>query len=961
MLIKKIQVAGLKAAVIAVSLALTPTTVFAQDEEAKDESEGNKVVITGSRLKRNQMEGISPVTIISAEDMIAQGHATAYDVINSLSANSGFSSPESSSLGWSAGTQTVNLRGLGSNRSLVLLDFQRLPVTPKAYLGSDNVVNLGMIPIAAIERIEVVSTGASAIYGSDAMTGVVNVILKRDFDGSQINVSAGDTFEGDLHRFAIDGVKGWSGEGWNITVGASYTDTGGFTGNDRKEYDGIEDIPNPELYSARGLYSNDTEIWSWWHGQIRPTAEQCAMTDGQVLEPNGDYCGHERIGEMSMIQPRQVASVFATSTFELDNDISGRASFFYNQTKRQNTIYWSATPQDVEVWDIAYDANGNPDWDNSTWLNNLWYAKRINPENHNPDIEYEEEMFSFQFGLDGSFNDNWQWGLNTSFARNDSEEVYPVLTQNNWARLYLGFGNPGTPLESVDPSTRWIQYSNYEVFRMDASEMQDLYLPLFGHVGMYENPGDRAEQFFVDSKTLGRSENASISFDVSGEFGELAGGAIGVAAVVEFSQSEISLTNTPQEFADGLVNWFVGLATEGKRDHTGVGIEANLPFTDQLSVSLATRYDDYDDNSQTGSAQTYMLGLEYRPVDELLIRASYSTNFRAPDMHRLFGKRGTQFVGQVQDPWLAINDPANAEILQKINSGNYTDPSEISAANWDFSCVGCTTINSFEHGTGGDLSLEEEEGYTANVGVIYDVTDDWTVQLDIYEIEVQNRIISVSMTDYIDLEAGCRLGFDIYNPSRELDINSPECVSALDHVARDDDGQLAPVTSRAGHINQGFFRSRGLDFATRYRLETEEMGTFNFTFDYNYVDTYQTQYDDASPVIEWRNQDTGLLRNRGKLQTQWVYDAWNVSLSTMYYGSGFKWDGSGRSDALFLTNLYVGNQVTENMSLGLTLNNLTDEGLPKDETWNNFPFGNAGLYSAAIPGREYRVALQYNF
>uniref|UniRef100_UPI003D095D56 TonB-dependent receptor plug domain-containing protein n=1 Tax=Shewanella sp. TaxID=50422 RepID=UPI003D095D56 len=165
--------------------AFTAPAVFAADEEAADKVE--RIEVTGSRIKRSDLEGASPVTTITAEDMKVEGNFTVADALRNSNLNSFGSFSERS--GSSAQSQaTINLRGAGSSRTLVLIDGKRFPGSPT--LGGAS-ANLNAIPMAAVERIEILTDGASSTYGSDAIAGVVNIIMKRNFQGIEFNVGGG--------------------------------------------------------------------------------------------------------------------------------------------------------------------------------------------------------------------------------------------------------------------------------------------------------------------------------------------------------------------------------------------------------------------------------------------------------------------------------------------------------------------------------------------------------------------------------------------------------------------------------------------------------------------------------------------------------------------------------------------------------------------------------------------------
>lgn len=208
--------------------AFTAPAVFAADEQAADKVE--RIEVTGSRIKRSDLEGASPVTTITADDMKVEGNFTVADALRNSNLNSFGSFSERS--GSSAQSQaTINLRGAGSSRTLVLIDGKRFPGSPT--LGGSS-ANLNAIPMAAVERIEILTDGASSTYGSDAIAGVVNIIMKKNFQGIEFNVGGGSRDrDGGLTSKEFSVVAGYEMDKGNITFAFDHQDRKGIADGDR--------------------------------------------------------------------------------------------------------------------------------------------------------------------------------------------------------------------------------------------------------------------------------------------------------------------------------------------------------------------------------------------------------------------------------------------------------------------------------------------------------------------------------------------------------------------------------------------------------------------------------------------------------------------------------------------------------------------------------------------------------
>ena len=213
-------IAGYRRSVLARSLALALTIPFAcgaafAQEAADDEEEGSAettqldtVEVVGSRIKRAEIEGPSPVTVITAAQIEAEGFNTVYDALNTLTQTTGSFQNELFQNGFTPNAQVLNLRGLGPGRVLTLINGRRAADYPLPYNGQSNFVNLASVPTAAVERIELLAGGASAIYGSDAVAGVVNFILDNDFEGLKLEADTGITNYGDGFNYSISAAAG---------------------------------------------------------------------------------------------------------------------------------------------------------------------------------------------------------------------------------------------------------------------------------------------------------------------------------------------------------------------------------------------------------------------------------------------------------------------------------------------------------------------------------------------------------------------------------------------------------------------------------------------------------------------------------------------------------------------------------------------------------------------------------
>src|SRR6056297_3825764 len=237
---------ALVASALLVIGALGTTTAFAQSEEEEDEDSADleRVVVTGSRISRTAIEGPSPVTVIDREQIDREGFTTVSQALKSLNQVTGLAQNEAQAGTFTQNANSIDLRNLGPGRVLILVDGRRLSDYPLPFNGQSNIVNISAIPLAAVDRIEFLAQGASAIYGSDAVAGVVNIILRDDLANSiDLNVRYGDFTDGGGESVRFQGVGGFLGDNWNITYAFEYFDP--IFAFQRDFMDSVQDAPRP--------------------------------------------------------------------------------------------------------------------------------------------------------------------------------------------------------------------------------------------------------------------------------------------------------------------------------------------------------------------------------------------------------------------------------------------------------------------------------------------------------------------------------------------------------------------------------------------------------------------------------------------------------------------------------------------------------------------------------------------
>jgi iron complex outermembrane receptor protein len=265
MFTRKMIARAICASVLGTSYLALPSVALAQENDAQVE----KISVTGSRIKRTDIEGPSPITSISAEEMLGKGFVTVQDALNSLTQGTGGQFDQQQTFGFTPSASAVDIRGFGPGRTLVLLNGRRLPQFPLAAGGTSNFVDLSSIPSSAIQRIDVLTDGAGAIYGSFAFSGVVNVILKKDLDKTTVNLRYGDTSDGGQEQSRLQLSTGLENENTSVLFFMEYLDRKVLKFSDRNM--SRFDVLNPNDPDSVGAFR-------WYSRHIPRNRRQCDIT-----------------------------------------------------------------------------------------------------------------------------------------------------------------------------------------------------------------------------------------------------------------------------------------------------------------------------------------------------------------------------------------------------------------------------------------------------------------------------------------------------------------------------------------------------------------------------------------------------------------------------------------------------------------------------------------------------------
>jgi len=532
----------------------------------------DKYQVTGSHIKRSDLEGPAPVVVIDRDEIDKSGASSLYQLLGDLTINSGLMLNENKALSTTPGSAGVNLRGLGQDATLVLLNGRRMTNYPYPLNTTDNFVDLNSIPLSAIERVEVLKDGASAIYGSDAMAGVINIILRQDHDSAEISASYGVSSEGDADETRLNFVKGISSDTDNFTFVLDYFKREPFLLSDR-EYSKTADqtIAHPVSgVDYKSPYDNHPANYI-----DVATLGGVAVSFPDYFDPNPWITAvpdTERVG----------------GVFSYKKEISTDLSFYADMLISQVTTEFKASPS--SVWGY-FDGITLPDvHPNNPEGVDLFLFWRMTELGSRTD-EIITDTYRVVAGFEGVYKD-WSWDAGVFHASSESN-----LTGRNYvsaSALQSAFNN-----DLLDP---------------------------FGS-------SSQADLDAIRTKISRDAETQSQGVDVkfTGEVGQQDGGPIMLA--LGFAYLDEELKDSPDALtASGDIIGQGSTSSEGDRDSTAVYAELSLPVQENLEMQLALRAEDYSD---FGSTVNPKFAFKYKPTSTVMLRASTGTAFRAPSLPKL--------------------------------------------------------------------------------------------------------------------------------------------------------------------------------------------------------------------------------------------------------------------------------------------------------------------------------------
>jgi iron complex outermembrane recepter protein len=926
--------------VVAVAIATSATAQTASRSVTDDTKELQEIVVTGSMLHRTDVETESPVTTFTAEQIQQTGLTTIADVVRTISADNSGTLPTAFGIGFAAGASGVALRGLTVNSTLVLIDGRRAAPYALADDGQRSFVDLNTVPLDSVERIEILKDGASSIYGADAIAGVVNVILKKQYTGAEVSVEVGKGQHpggGERRLTASAGYGDLDTDRFNAYVNLEFQGDDRILNSDRPfpfntsdlssigGLDGRVGTPGafsgttsavvaPATYtagSATPAILNTTQV-----GAYQPLTSctgpgnSPATAASAISGATDSYCLQNRAGYSDVQPAEQRLGVSARFTIKINDTTQA----YTNVSYYQNNVYVDYYPAQIQ---------------NTVSLNtnNIALPPTLPGGGLNPNNPFaaagQYALIQYGFGdiqnVDVLKNHNFRWvtGLKGTGLGWDYDTA--LVINHTWLdNNQQGYLNGPALLAAVTNGT-------------------------YNFVNPSLNTGAQRAAIAPALVKTSTTDLDSIDFKATRDLVALPGGPLGVALGAEARyEAQADPALNPNNEVQGL-----GIAqTAGSRKVAAAYVEFGLPVVKMLNFDVSARYDHYSD---FGNAFTPKAGFKLTPIKQLAFRGTYSRGFRAPAFAENGSSSSEGFI--TLTPTAGAPFPANY-CATTTHSAGYCLPYNVGLL------------------SSANPNIKPEKSDSFTFGVIFEPISNFSASVDAYAIKKKDVIeppaTFPALVAYLSgqpLPPGDKVTPDLPDPAFPNSLARPAVAAGL-------------------YTNQNSLRTDGIDIDLRGNVEIGNYGkwlsdlsvTKIFSFKLVFPDGSSNQYvGTQAPYI--LSSGAGTPRYRGTWSNSYLYGPASLTLST-YYTSRFAEtgiDATGSATAcLYTTNYchvasFISTDLTgifkvnEHLSTWFSIINLLDRLPPIDPADYAGQNYNPTYHQAGIIGRYFKLGVGYKF
>jgi len=1013
--LRKKNLALVVSAVSTVMAGGVSSNVLAQDDTLEE------ITVTGSRIVRRDLDAPSPIITVGSENLDNSATTSVESVLNQMpqfvADNTQFSNSIQGGATASPGAATLNLRGMGSNRNLVLVNGKRAQPA-----NASLVVDINTIPASAIQNVEVITGGASSVYGPDAMAGVVNFILKDNFEGLEMDFQRGETFEGDGREeraSMLMGVNSADGRG-NIMIGVDYTKRDSINQVDRAFYrNGWADTGNasgnfigapglgggggasqeavdalfPQV--APGTVGRTTDIYFNEDGTPFVVAnalgyngplnqyENCSDYCGMKILDNGNLDQNGRNLDFYLSSPLERHSFFLRGNYDINDSISAFTQVNYSNI---NVAQTGGVPPAITVWQapaVPRDGRALPAALNSLLDSRAdpsapWPLFQVLSYNGNIKVDNKNDVWQIMAGLEGELRDgDWTWEAYISKGDTAIQKVnnrLPSLQRYQNLVYAADFGkvtrySPGT-VAGIGPGSGYLLNCTSG-------------LPVFDKFTPTDDCLESIDTHMVDRTHLTQEIAEANLQGGLGDFFQLPAGEVRFALGASYRGNEFSFNpgNPVSLLQENPVGLFASNPTFGKINVREAYGELLVPILDDLSLELGGRLSDF---STAGTHETYKALFTWDAIENVTLRGGYQFATRAPNIAELFAAPTQLVVGHPdQDNCSATtlaphgNVPSNPNRQQVIDLcraiiGNNTSGFDTQT----YSVLGITGPEGFHRQNPpffpleiaiqqGNPNVGPEKGKTYTLGaVISDPAgiDGLNLTIDYYNIKLTDAISPVSVQTVYN---NCFNWDGQTNPT--YDVNHPSCQRIRRNAISGDRSQVDTPFD-----NLGSQKTSGVDFNISYSMDAGP-GTLAINSNINYLIEYKYVPAPGDPIIDAKGtlDRGGLFEHQALTRLSYMWDDFNLGLTWRYLDSA---EAAAKAQSPTTTILGPGSYSTfnlnggwnfgENYALRFGIDNLLDE---DPELTNSNPAGGDTNSDQTLPGiydllgRRFYVGIKMTF
>lgn len=910
---------------------------FAQDADQKQPQTTSanvktldKLVVTGSLIPTSQIETATPVLTISAEDIRARGFNSVTEVLQKSSyATGGVQGPQTS-FSFTQGAETLSMFGLDPGYVKYLIDGRPMANYPALYNGSSTFNNISGIPVDLVDRIEILPGGQSSLYGSDAIAGVINIILKKKLDGTVLNVRGGWYSEGGGGSIRTTLSHGFgSADGrLNGLVGIQHQERDPIWGYQRD----LTRQFNVNGYSAP-LASRDYLVNSPFTSYKFMDPANCANVAGQFggterlqTRPGfGDenYCGSLFTpGYRTLMNQRKSTQAYGHATFDINDNVHLYGDVLLNREKNSYNIGTSYTWWGTSVkWGYFYD----PDLDDLVNLQRNFTPEDMGPGGYRNNMFYDKsKSYSASFGVDGTFGDDWDYDVGFTRTQYDLDETswvrFADRINDYFQQHVLG------PQLGLDP-----YYNAYPVFQPNYGAF---YTPM---------SSQDFESFSGFATTKSKTSDNMLRAQVTNSaLFALPGGNAGLAIALEGGNQKWEYDPYPG-FLNGDIWGQTSVAGSGDRTRYAGTAEIRLPVWKMLTVTSSGRYDAFRAGGNTVAKPTYSIGLEFRPLDTLLFRGKYGTAFKAPTLSDMFmGVSG--YYSTVVDYYQCSLHGFGPDNIDK--------------------CPAAYSSRQYFGTQSGNVDLDPINAKVWSLGAVWSPIERLSINIDYLHWDIKDEVTKQSADALSLQDYRCRTGID--------DINSALCHATLSQVTRNATGFITDIYTPKINISRETINA--LTLSANYGWETAGFGSFLLRGSYTENMKHEYQQYAGDPMIDLLTNpywSTDPVR-KADASVGWSKSRFNTTLYANWFDStpnyaasisdkGYAGPRAGKLPSHISWNLSLGYEPIADLKFSLMVNNLFNKMPPTD--WS-YPGSNGAPYNSDnfdVYGRAFYVEARYSF